>query len=213
MSEFRPRPDVPGPEHSSAGNLWLRWAAVAVAATVISASAAAAWRGAGLFDSEEDGVIRGGVAFWLAERKFRRITGRYFSTEDLTPERPEETILRVFHNATGSWPTLRLLPNDGGWVAAVPSGPRTYVLRGDEGLTLFTAPGRVDAEQLTHLAASPPADWIEASVPDRLLMADGLWILTHCPPPGGSTPTPPLFGPGPRYKPGSEGPREDSGGH
>jgi len=183
---------------------------VAVAASIVIASAAAAWGGAGLFDGERDEVVKGGVSFWLAEQKFKRITGRYFSAEDLTPERLEDTILRVFHDATGSWPELQVLPGGDGWVMAIAAGSKSYVLLGDQGLTLLVAPGAVDPDQLATLATEPPADWEKSRIPDHLLMADGLWILTHCPAPEGGTPTPPLIGPGPRYKSGSNAPEENA---
>lgn len=210
MTEHKPLPVTETPRSARTASSWLRWAAIVVAASVVVASAAAAWEGAGLFDSEQDEVVKGAVSFWLAQQKFRRITGRYFSAEDLTPERLDDTILRVFHDATGSWPELRVLPNDGGWAMSVRSGSMTYVLRGDAGLTLYRTPGAVDPAQLAALATAPPTGWEETRVPAHLLLADGLWILSHCPAPEGGTPTPPLIGPGPRYKSGSGSAEEDS---
>lgn len=159
------------------------WIARGLAIVLMSGAAVSLFSNAGLMQGEVERLERAGAQLWRAQVYFRNFTGHYFERSDLTPEDLEHTILRAFAQAAVTPPQLVATDGREGWILTFDTGKQSFAIVGGEGLNLFWADSgarfRLSRREKGGLKA--PDGWKERAVPPHILLADGLWILMHCP--------------------------------
>lgn len=160
-----------------------RWAVALVALALVVGAFNSISSHAGLMHGEQERIQRAGAQLWRAQMYFKNLTGRYFSGADLTPQDPEHTILRAFSHLASEPVSLQLSAGGAYWILLVKLENEELAIVGSTDVDLFRAPAG------TKFQLSPqekggytvPSLWKKSTVPPHLLMADGLWILMHCP--------------------------------
>lgn len=160
-----------------------RWAVALVAVALLVGAFLSISAHAGLMHGEQQRIERAAAQLWRSQMYFKNLTGRYFSGTDLTPQDPEHTILRAFSHLARKPVRLQLSADGTYWILLVKLEDEELAIVGSTDVDLFRAPSG-SSFQLSPREGGGygvPSQWEKSTVPPHLLMADGLWILMHCP--------------------------------